>query len=143
MTSSPTSHRARIVMPEPAERARGQGDVLGLGSRCRSARERVGDDAPRLVLAELVGEPVLVARDRVALERVDQPGEWHLLWVAEREVGDARIEAVALPRARVEPLEDVGDAADHAVRPSFLDRHGRHLLVRVGRSMPWGRGRLS
>ena len=126
---------------QAAERARGQGDVLGPEVDAGPLLERGGDDAPWLVLAELVGEPVLVARDRVALERVDQSGEWHLLRVAEREVGDARIEAVALPRARLEPLEDVGDGADHAVRPSFLDRHGRHLLVRVGWSMPCGRPR--
>ena len=111
--------------PQPAERARGQGDVLGPEVEAGPLLERGGDDAPWLVLAELVGEPVLVARDRVALERVDQSGEWHLLRVAKREVRDARIEAVALPRARLEPLEHVGDGPDHAVRPSFLDRHGR------------------
>ena len=126
---------------QAAERARGQGDVLGPEVDAGPLLQRGRDDAPWLVLAELVGEPVLVARDRVALERVDQPGEWHLLRVAEREVGDTRVEAVTLPRARLEPLEHVGDGGGHAVRSSFLDRHGRSPGVRVGWSMPWGRAR--
>ena len=125
MTSSPSSHRARMVTPSapkaPAVMATSSGSkAMPVRRRSDSATTR-----RRLLLAELVGEPVLVAWDGVALERVDQPGERQLLRVAEREVGDFRAEAVLLRQPAEDPVEDGGDAADHAVHASFLDGHPR------------------
>ncbi len=54
---------------------------------------------------------------------VDETRQRQLLRVAEREVGDAGIEMVALPVAASDPLEYVRDAGQHAVHPRLGDGH--------------------
>ena len=132
MTSSPDIGQRPDRHTERAERAVRQRDVLGLEGDAGPALERLGDDGPRLGLVELVGEPVLVPGNGVTLERVDQPGEWQLLRIPEREVGDAGVRPMPLPRAAGEPREDVLDAGDHPVGASGRVGHGS--MVGVGPS---------
>ncbi len=108
-----------------AERARRHRDVLGPIRDPGPPAERLGHHRARLLLAHLVREPVLVLRHGVALERVDQPRQRQLLWVAEREVGDPLVEVVPLPRPVLEPREHVRDAGDHPVRASLGVGHSR------------------
>ena len=92
-----------------------------------SVAQRFGDDLAWLRLAELVGEPILVSWYGIPLERIHQPWKGHLLRIAERKVGDIRVEVMALPRSIGEPVEDVVDAADHPIGTPFPDDHSDAL----------------
>ena len=115
--------------PEAPEGTRGHRDGVGVEGDAGPPPKRLGDDVSRLRLAELVGEPVLVLGFRVPLERVDQPGEWELLRVAEREVGDPRSRPMPLPQSLVQPGEDRADARDHPVHPTFDVAHSQRDLA--------------
>ena len=137
MTSSPSSHSARMVTPSPPNAPAVIATSPGFVPDACAAPQRLGHDASRLGLTQLVGEPVLVLRDGVALERIDQPGEGHFLRVAEGEVGDAGVALMVLPWSVLNPVEDVGDVGDHLVGPPFVDLHlslrrGRHRYRAVG-----------
>jgi hypothetical protein len=84
--------------------------------------QRLGDRPLRCRLRELVGEPVLVQRGDVLLERLDIARQRHLLRVADGEVRDVGI-AVELGEVPAEEGEEGGDALAHALRGGCGGRH--------------------
>ena len=82
----------------------------------------------------------------MALERVDQPGERQLLRVAEREVGDARVEVVALPVAarRTSRTRGATLATMRSIRGSAMvtGRPSRRSRTYSSRTLPFGNVRV-
>ena len=90
--------------------------------------QRGGDGPLRGRLGQLVGEPVLVLRHGVALQRLDVAGERHLLGIADREVRDVGMLVELRERAAEEGEEGRDALADPVALPGRLDGgHGRGL----------------
>ena len=89
------------------------------GSRAKRLRDRLLGRGFR----ELVGEPVLVLRDEMVLERGDVFGKRHLLGVADGEVRDVGL-GVEPGELAPEEGEERGDALAHPFRGRGGGRHG-------------------
>ena len=105
------------------EGAGGQGKILGIEGEAQLAADALGEEGAGLLLAGLVGEPVLVVRDRRFAECCDDAGQRHFLRVAEGEVGDARREA---PLGIAGPEIEIGDRREGRLRRAHAPRHLGH-----------------
>ena len=69
-----------------SERAGRQRYVSRLKGKTQLAAEPLGDKGLRVLLARLIGEPVLVVWDCPFSNRGDDTFKWHFVWIAEGEV---------------------------------------------------------
>ena len=130
MTSSPGWTSVRSADGDGREAAVRHRHVRRVPGEPGPRPQRLGNRSLRGRFRQLVGEPILVERGDVLLERLDVARQRHLLRVADREVRDVGI-AVELREVSAEEREERRDALAHALGGGGGGGH-RRSIPRIG-----------